>query len=136
LAVGVAGVVVAPVAVSGAGWPPVSAGVVLAGDTVVEVPVAGGTADPALGVVAAGVAVEGTAELGAGTASVGVASVTAPSGPLVVVAIGFVRASPAGAELPPQPAAMPPPAPRSSTARRAARRGFEREGLEGIGPYG
>jgi hypothetical protein len=87
-----------------------------------------------LGAVTGGTVDEGTADVALGTASAGTVSTAA--GAVVVVSIVFERASLAGAELPPQPAAIPLPAPSARTASTAARRGVEMEEVDGIALYG
>jgi hypothetical protein len=88
-----------------------------------------------LGAVTGGTVDEGTADVALGTAPVGTVS-TAAGAVVVVVSIVFERASLAGAELPPQPAATPLPAPSARTASTAARRGVEMEEVDGIALYG
>jgi hypothetical protein len=125
--------VVAVVLVSGAAWPPVSAGVVPVCDGVVAVLVA--LCGVVLGTVD-GVADVGTVVVLAGMASVGTVSVTESCGAVVTDSMVFDSASLVGWESPPQPAATPPPAPSARTAKAAARRGVEKKEVDDITLYG
>jgi hypothetical protein len=123
------------VSVSGAAWPPVAAGVVVVcasvppfspGCPVVEVAVLG--VPPVDGDEEDGADELGSVEVG----SVSVGAVSTVLSRTVGTDSTLLAASLEGSEPPPHPATIPPPAPRASTARTAARRDVEMEEVNDI----